>query len=318
MSVQPSRITIPADILALSHERDELRKKGKYEKADDLKRQIEEAGYGIKDNPRGAHLIVLPDVEIDGETYRTSRHVPSLLEQADSCAFSVNMLARDSFEATRRCIESVERFADGHDIEIVLVDNGSQDELYAWAGERQQQNPRLHIARIDRPIGEAEARNIGLKRSLGQYILLLDCSIELTGDVFTPLAATLSNADVGITGLHGLLSQDLRHFEETSEVEVEAIAGVCMAFRRDILRRAGLFDERFRFPYYMDIDFNFAVRDCGKSAQTMPNLPVRSHPQQDFDAKLSDAERTRLTRRNFYRFLDKWGHRDDLLLAQEE
>ena len=318
MSVQPSRITIPADILALSHERDELRKKGKYEKADDLKRQIEEAGYGIKDNPRGAHLIVLPDVEIDGETYRTSRHVPSLLEQADSCAFSVNILARDSFEATRRCIESVERFADGHNIEIVLVDNGSQDELYAWAGERQQQDSRLHIARIGRPIGEAEARNIGLKRSRGQYILLLDCSIELTGDVFTPLAATLSSTDVGITGLHGLLSQDLRHFEETSEVEVEAIAGVCMAFRRDILRRAGLFDERFRFPYYMDIDFNFAVRDCGKSAQTIPNLPVRSHPQQDYDTKLSDAERTRLTRRNFYRFLDKWGHRDDLLLVQEE
>src|SRR5947209_6627007 len=244
MSVQPSRITIPADILALSHERDELRRKGKYEKADDLKRQIEEAGYGIKDNPRGAHLIVLPDVEIDGVRYRTSRHVPSLLEQVDSCAFSVNILARDSFEATRRCLESVERFADGHNIEIMLVDNGSQDDLYAWASERQQQNPRLHVARIARPVGEAEARNVGLKRSLGQYILLLDCSIELTGDVFTPLAETLSNTDVGITGLRGLLSQDLRHFEETSELVVEAIGGLCMAFMRDLLKRAGLFVER--------------------------------------------------------------------------
>ena len=318
MSVQPSRITIPADILALSHERDELRRKGKYQKADDLKRQIEEAGYSIKDNPRGAHLIVLPEVEIDGVTYRMSRQVPSLLEQADSCAFSVNILARDSFEATRRCVESVECCASGHDIEIVLVDNGSQDELYAWASERQQQNPSLHLVRIARPVGEAEARNIGLKRSLGQHILLLDCSIELIGDVFTPFAATLSNAEVGITGLRGLLSQDLRHFEETNELEVEAIAGLCMAFRRDMLKRAGLFDERFRFPYYMDIDFNFAVRDCGKSAQTIPNLPVHCHPQQDYDTKLSDAERSRLTRRNFYRFLDKWGDRDDLLLVQEE
>ena len=320
MSVQPSRISIsiPEDILALSHERDELRRKGKYEKADDLKRQIEEAGYGIKDNPRGAHLIVLPEIEIDGVTCRTSRHVPSLLEQADACAFSVNILARDSFEATRRCIESIERFADGHNIEIMLVDNGSQDELYAWATERQEQNPRLHVARIGRPIGEAEARNIGLKRSLGQYILLLDSSIELTGDAFTPLAETLSDAEVGVTGLRGLLSQDLRHFEDTSELEAEAIAGLCMAFRREILQQAGLFDERFRFPYYMDIDFNFAVRDCGKSARVIPDLPARYHPQQDYDTKLSDAERTRLTKRNFYRFLDKWGHRDDLLLVQEE
>ena len=318
MTVQPSRITIPAEILALSHERDELRRKGKYAKADDLKRQLEEAGYGIKDNPHGAHLIVLPGVEIDGVHYRTSRHVPSELDHADICAFSVNILAQNTFEATRRCIESIERFAVGQSIEVMLVDNGSQDELYAWASARQQQDARLHVLRIARPVGEAEARNAGLKRSLGQYILMLDSSIELTGDVFTPLAETLSNSDVGITGLRGMLSEDMRHFEETSELEVEAIAGLCMAFRRSLLKSAGFFDERFRFPYYMDIDFNFAVRDCGKTALVIPGLPARSHPQQEYNSKLSDAERTRLTRRNFYRFLDKWGHRDDLLLAQDE
>ena len=57
MTIQPSRPGIPADILALSHERDELRRRGKYDRADALKRQIEEAGYSIKDNPHGAHLI---------------------------------------------------------------------------------------------------------------------------------------------------------------------------------------------------------------------------------------------------------------------
>ncbi len=45
---------IPADILALSHERDLLRRRGQYDRADALKRQIEEAGYAIKDNPHGA------------------------------------------------------------------------------------------------------------------------------------------------------------------------------------------------------------------------------------------------------------------------
>src|SRR5947207_10737630 len=109
MTVQPSRAGIPADILALSHERDELRRKGKYDRADDLKRQIEEAGYGIKDNPHGAHLIILPSVEVDGAVYRTTRQVPSLLDEADSCAFSVNILACDSFEETKRCVESVAR-----------------------------------------------------------------------------------------------------------------------------------------------------------------------------------------------------------------
>src|SRR5260221_355137 len=98
MVLQSSHRVIPADILALSHERDTLRKRGHYARADELKQQIEEAGYGIKDNPHGAHLVILPSVEVDGEVYRTVRQMPSLLQIPDRCLFSVNILARNNFE----------------------------------------------------------------------------------------------------------------------------------------------------------------------------------------------------------------------------
>src|SRR6478609_1569675 len=127
MTIQSSRPSIPADILALSHERDELRKRGKYDRADALKRQIEEAGYGIKDNPHGAHLIILPSIEIDEEVYRTTRQVPSLLQIPDRCVFSVNILARNNFGQVRRCIESLLRFVGDNTFEIMLIDNASQD-----------------------------------------------------------------------------------------------------------------------------------------------------------------------------------------------
>jgi GT2 family glycosyltransferase len=317
MTIQPSRPGIPADILALSHERDELRRRGKYDRADALKRQIEEAGYGIKDNPHGAHLIVLPNVEVDGVVYRMARQVPSLLDEEDRCEFSINILANTSFEETKRCFESVLRSTGNRDIEIILVDNRSLDELNAWFKELQRDDSRLHLLSASRPLGEAEARNIGLKQSMGKYILLLDSSLEVTGNVFTPLAQVLADSNVGITGFKGLSTEDLHHFEESAALEVEAIEGSCMAFRRKLLKKIGLFDERYRFPYYMDIDFNFAVRNSGAQAVITPNLPIRSHPQLH-DVHLSDAEQTRLTKRNFYRFLEKWGHRDDLLLENKE
>jgi GT2 family glycosyltransferase len=317
MTIQPSRPGIPADILALSHERDELRRRGKYDRADALKRQIEEAGYSIKDNPHGAHLIVLPSVEVDGVVYRTALQVPSLLDEEDACEFSVNILANSSFEETKRCLESVLRSVGDRDVEIILVDNRSLDGLNAWFKELQRGDLRLHMLSTSRPLGEAEARNIGLKQSRGRYILLLDSSLELTGDVFTPLAQALADGKAGITGFKGLRTEDLRHFEESSDLEVEAIEGSCMAFGRRLLKRIGLFDERYRFPYYMDIDFNFAARNSGAQAVVAPNLPIRSHPLLQ-DVHLSDAERTRLTKRNFYRFLEKWGHRDDLLLENKE
>lgn len=320
MTTHPVRHGIPADILALSHERDELRKRGHYDRADALKKLIEDAGYGIKDNPRGAHLIILPSVEVDGTLYRMARQVPSLLNENDTCLFSVQILANNCAEEARRCIESVFQHSGGQDVEVVLIDNASQDGLAEWARNFQQDMASFHIIRISRMTGEAEARNLGLKQSRGRYILQLDPGLELTGDVFTPLAQLLEKPEIGITGLHGLRTEDLRHFEESEDEEVEAISGSCMAFRRKLLKKAGLFNEGYRFPFYMDIDFNFAVRATGTQAIVARDLPVIRHPTHA-NMQFSDAERTRLTRRNFYRFLERWGEREDLLLdgfADEE
>lgn len=317
MATRPHHHSIPTEILALSHERDLLRRKGHYERADILKQKIEDAGFAIKDNPHGAHLVILPGVEVDGTLYRVARQLPSFLDAADLCTFSVQIMAQNSVEATRRCAESVLRFAGEHSLELILVDNASQDDLDAWAEALRQGDARVHVLRTTRKMGIAEARNIGLSQSHGRYILLLNTNLEVTGDIFTPLAQTLSNTDIGLTGLRGLRTDDLRHFEESQEPEVEAVDSTCMAFRRTLLQKAGLFDDRYRVPNYMDIDFSFAIRDSGVQAVLTPELPLISHPTTQL-ATLSASEEARLNKRNFYRFLEKWGDRGDLLLGEEE
>ena len=316
MTTRPYRTSIPPEILALSHERDLLRRRGNYQRADDLKRQIEEAGYAVKDNPHGAHLVTLPGVDVDGKVYRMAHQLPSLLDEADICTFSVIILAQNSYDRVRRCIESVLRSADKSDIELLLVDNASRDGIDLWAEALKYQEHRLHILRTTRIVGIAEAYNVALKQSHGHYILLLDSRAELTGDIFTPLAETLANEKVGITGLHGLRTNDLRHFEECKPEEAEVVDSQCMAFRRKLLKKVGLFDERYRYPHYMDIDFNLAIRDTGAEAVVIPDLPVTYHAGEQHE-EITDAERTRLTKRNFYRFLEKWGDREDLLTEED-
>src|SRR5436853_615913 len=172
MATRPYRHSIPAEILALSHQRDLLRRRGQYDRADLLKRQIEDAGYVVKDNPRGAHLVILPSIEVDGKLYRTARQLPSYLDDIDLATFSVNILAQNNAEHVRRCVESILRFAGNTSLEIILVDNASQDEVNLWAENLQRKESRLHILRTTRTMGIAEARNIGLKQSRGRYILL--------------------------------------------------------------------------------------------------------------------------------------------------
>jgi GT2 family glycosyltransferase len=313
MTTRPVRHSIPEGILALSHERDQLRKRGQYDRADALKKQIEDAGYSIKDNPRGAHLVILPNVEVDGTFYHTAQQVPSLLNASDTCLFSVQILANNCLEEAQRCIESIFRHAGTQAVEVMLIDNASQDELVSWAKEYQRETSLLHLIHLSRVMGAAEAYNLGLQQSQGRFILLLDPSIELTGDIFTPLAQVLENAEIGITGPRGLHTDDLRHFAESEEDEVEAIDGSCMAFQRKVLKQTGLFDEGYRFPTYMDIDFNFAVRANDLQATVAHDLPLLRHPALSHTTR-SDAQTTRLNKRNFYRFLDHWGDREDLLL----
>ncbi len=313
MTTRPVRHSIPADILALSHERDQLRKRGQYDRADTLKKLIEDAGYSIKDNPRGAHLGILPNVEIDGTSYRTARQVPSLLNESDTCLFSVQILANNCCAEARRCVESVFRYAGTQAVEVILIDNSSQDELDSWAREYQREIALMHFIHITRVMGAAEAHNLGLQQSRGRFILQLDPSLELTGDIFTPLAQLLENVEIGITGLRGLHTDDLRHFAESEEDEVEAIDGSCMAFQRKLLKQTGLFDDAYRYPTYMDIDFNFTVREGGLQARVARDLPLTRHADLPHPTR-SDEQTARLNKRNFYRFLERWGDRKDLLL----
>src|SRR5713226_8346977 len=165
MTTRPYRPGIPAEILALSHERDVLRRRGQYARADILKQQLEEAGYLVKDNPGGAHLVILPSILVDGKEYRTARQLPSLLDENDRCTFSVLILAYNMLNQARRCVESVLRFSAETNLEIFLIDNHSSDGTDIWAEGLRRREPRLHVIQASRTMGVAEAYNIGLKQS---------------------------------------------------------------------------------------------------------------------------------------------------------
>ena len=87
-----------------------------------------------------------------------------------------------------------------------------------------------------------------------------------------------------------------------------------MAFRRECVPEVGLMDEKFRFYRHLDLDYSFAFREGGYINRIVPDVPVRRHAHTDWE-RTPEEERDRLSKRNFYRFLKKHGHREDLLLA---
>jgi len=147
--------------------------------------------------------------------------------------------------------------------------------------------------------------------------VLLDTSVEPKGDFLGPLVAAFDDPSVGIAGPWGVTSTNGRQFDEAPPGEVDAIEAYCLAVRRDALRAVGGIDRRFRFYRNADLDFSFAVRDAGWRAIRTEPLQLVRHQHRGWTS-LPDDERDRLSRRNFYRFLDRWGARGDLLMHGDE
>ena len=139
-----------------------------------------------------------------------------------------------------------------------------------------------------------------------------------TGDIVAPLAAPLRDPGVGVAGPWGFTSNDLRHFEDAPSGDVDAIDGYCQAFRRMDFVERGPLDERFVFYRNLDIWWSLVLRDEGEDAPprraVAVDLPAIRHEHRGWTS-LPEAERDRLSKRNFYRVLDRFGARRDLLIS---
>jgi cysteinyl-tRNA synthetase len=178
----------------------------------------------------------------------------------------------------------------------------------------------VEVLSLEPGTGWGAARNAGLRRSRGRIVLAMDGSVEPEGDVVGPLVRALEDPSVGVCGPFGISTDDLREFHDSDgtgpDREVDAIEGYLMAFRRDVIRDVGLFDERFRWYRTADIECSFRIREAGYRA-VLVDVPVRRHEHRMYHSTPPD-ERDRLSKRNYYRFLERFRDRYDLLVERPD
>jgi cysteinyl-tRNA synthetase len=322
------------DAQALLRRREAAREQRDYAYADVLRKKLHALGYDARDTPAGPRLRPTLAADTLAGAISSPEQVASFLAEPDSVEFSVLVYSTFWPDDLRRCIESVLRHSANDSIEIIMVDAGVSDEALAWLSERARADggdERIRLVRADHVLGEAEARNIALRQSRGMYCVVLDTSVELAGDVWGALRAALQEPRVVVAGPYGLVTRDLRQFEEATGVDggdglnrhdVDAIEGYLMAFPRAAVRRVGLMDVRYRFYRNLDLDYSFTLRQKGvKDAATDPDravavaLPVVRHEHRMWES-LDEEERAKRSKRNFDVFLRKWHHHTHLMIQR--
>ena len=332
-----NRPFVPQPILDAAHARSAARAARDWETADRLRAEIEAGGWRVID--RGTDFKLepahAPDVADEaGVRYGRSDAVPSRLDEPSGHAISVILVATDAPDDLDRALAALRRTAPPGTQVVVVADAPDEAQaarLPAPAGPRREGGgdplgvePEageldVEVIRTSAPLGWAAALNIGLRRASGEVVVVMDTSVEPGGDVLTPLAETLEDPGVAVAGAFGLRSADLRKFEEVEAGEAAAIEGYLLAVRRADVAAAGPLDEGFRFYRNLDIWWSLVLRDRGdgeapRRAVVVGGLPLVRHEHRGWEA-LAPAERDRLSKRNFYRVLDRFRDRADLAVT---
>jgi cysteinyl-tRNA synthetase len=318
---------VPGPIAAQVRTRTGLRQQQNYQQADDVRQSLLGSGYQVRDTRLGT-LVAPRRLDEEFPVIAHSSDAPDATQQPDRFTFSINLLAHNSKDDLERCIKSICRNIGKQEAEIVVIDNGSTDETLPYLQQLARQPELrgeegqaigLQVLFADHNMGFAAGRNATMRASRGQFILLMDTSIEVTGDIWTPLQTVLSDTAIGIAGPYGLRTEDLREFQEAEGPDVDAIEGYLLAFRRELLPEVGWIDEKFRFYRLMDIYYSFFFKAAGYRAVTVAEISegIEKHPHREWYS-LSEEERRTKSKKNYDIFRDRWHHGENLLVTNYE
>jgi GT2 family glycosyltransferase len=205
------------------------------------------------------------------------------------------------------------------DYEVVLVDNGSTDGSVAWVSEAY---PHVRVVANRTNLGFAEANNIGIRESSGEYVVVLnndaypepqwlealitvaewEPGVGMVASQVRLLAApeTMDSAGIEVDTLgmawnrhYGLPAEE----EPAQPLEVFGPSGSAAFYRRSMLAEIGLFDARY-FAYYEDVDLAWRARRAGWRCLYAPNARVH-HVHSATGGKLSGFKA-------YYLGLNKW------------
>lgn len=291
------QVPLSPQIVDLVEERAVLRAARDFSGADRVRARLLALGYDISDGPAGPIVTprALDDVTPEGEGR------PALEEPAD-VDVSLQWVVEGWPEDVVRAIDAFRVHRGNHSVHEVVVDvSGSDPALYPSGAE---------IIQLDPGAGWGAARNVGLRRARGKVVVMLDGSIEPTGEILTGLIGALEDPGVGVVGPYGISTRDLHTFEDSPGPRVDAIEGYCMAIRRQHFEDGLAFDEKFRFYRSADIDLCFRLAERGVSSVVV-DVPVLRHEHRMWHSTPPE-ERDRLSKRNYYRFLEHFRDRFDL------
>lgn len=209
---------------------------------------------------------------------------------------SIIIVNYNTKDITKACLQSLAKWREGGDWEIIMVDNGSTD----GSREMFKEYPDMKVILNKKNLGFAKANNKGIREAGGKYILLLNsdteirqdsiqtmlrfmdghlkagaatCRLELTDGSLDPAChrgfPTPWTSLTYMIGMEKLFPRSrifsryhMLYKNMTIPHQVDCISGAFFMIRREAIKDVGLLDEDFFF-YAEDEDWAFRLKEKG-------------------------------------------------------
>ena len=244
-----------------------------------------------------------------------------------------------SVEYLRKCLRSIYQGEPGISLEIIVVDNASNDNCREIL-LREFQDVRCIC--LEKNLGFAGANNVGFRHSTGRYILFLNPDTEIVGSALSVLKSAL-DADpiVGLVGAK-LLNSDLSIqtsclqafptvLNQIFDAEflrnafprarlwgnwplfesdplpraVDVVSGACMMLPRDVFEKIGHFSNEY-FMYSEDVDLCLRIHKAGLRSCYVGSAVVVHHGGKSSSQEEQSGFANVLLRESRLRLLKIW------------
>ena len=262
---------------------------------------------------------------------QTWHHRVNLLEEVIQYMkfprISVIVLTFNNLSLTKACLDSLVRWSDYPDLEIITVDNASIDGTpeYLQEFERQHQNVKLLLN--EKNLGFAAGNNLGLQAASGDYLVMLNNDTVVTpGWALTLLRYLQTDESIGMIGpvtnnigneakidiqydssaemLPLAMNYTIKHMGQT--IPLRTAAFFCAMMSRKVFEQVGPLDEMFGRGFFEDDDYCRRIELLGLRIVCAEDVFIHHQLSASFD-KLKQQERQELFEVNKKIYEAKWG-----------
>ncbi|MBI4880881.1 MAG: glycosyltransferase family 2 protein [Planctomycetes bacterium] len=244
---------------------------------------------------------------------------------------SVVLPVLNNLALTRACVAALRAHTPG-DLEIILVDNGSEEDFAGLARELRAGGAEVVLLANEQNEGFAFACNQGFVAARGEFVALLNNDVIVTrGWLEGMRSVLLSDARValvgprtnrasgpqvvkeaayeGLTGLEKFAAGwSAAHAGE--RFFLPRLVGLCLLMRRELLDEVGGLDPCFWLGNFEDDDFCLRVLRAGRLLAVANGVFV--HHQGSATWRSSRIDYGALLRDNWLWFCHKWEHGGEL------